>query len=135
MRTTVMAGERLVVQPDVLGPVALVVLSLVVAVALPVVASKQMTPALLREHYVLSKPGRIIVLAWLLLGVLSVNTAAAALAATIYPVSWATTALSVSMVAVVILYIVRYRAAVRAYEREAFDEHDGERELPDGSPT
>ncbi|MET4100221.1 hypothetical protein ABIB37_002458 [Agrococcus sp. UYP10] len=130
MRTAAMVGERLVVQPDLPGSVALVVLSVVVAVALPVVASRQMTPALLREHYLLSKPGSILVLAWLLLGALTVLTLAAALAATVYPVFWATTALSVSMVAVVLLYLVRYRAAVRAYERDALDQHDGDREPP-----
>lgn len=100
------------------------------ALALPAVASWRLTPAVLREHFLLSKPGRVVATSVLLLLVLGVTGTLVALAAIVHPFLWATEALVLSELAVVLVYLVRYRAAARAFS-ERIGEPDRHRRESD----
>lgn len=112
-----------------LGLWPVVAVCLVVAVAIPVSAARQLTPELLREAYVLSKPGRVVATAVVLLVALTATGAATALLAIVVPAFWAVEATIVSGIGVVVLYLVRYRAAARAYDGGGLGEPDD-----DGAP-
>lgn len=114
---------------DDLGLWPVVAVCLVVAIAIPASAARQLTPGLLREAYVITKPGRVIAIAVVLLVLLAAVGAGVALLAIAVPAFWAVEATMVSGIGVVVLYLVRYRAAARAYDGGGLGEPDD-----DGAP-
>ncbi len=109
----------------------LVAVSIGAALALPAAAWRRLTPDVLREHYVLYTPGRVAAAMALLLVAHGVAGAVVALAALHHSSLWATAALILSGLAVILIYLVRYRAAARAFAREVLGEPDGARGHPD----
>lgn len=109
----------------------LVAVSIGAALALPAAAWRRLTPDVLREHHVLYGPGRVVATMALLLVVHGIAGAVLALAAIHHPFVWATAALILSGIAVILIYLVRYRAAARAFAREVLGRPDGARGHPD----
>lgn len=103
------------------------------AVAIPVSTARQLTPELLREASVVSKPGRVAAMAVVLLVTLTATGAATALLAIVVPAFCAVEATITSGIGVVILYLVRYRAAVRASDGGGLGKPDRDGDAP-GAP-
>jgi hypothetical protein len=103
---------------------ALVVASVALALALPFVAARRFTPALLREAYVLSRPGVVITMLVVALVLLSTQALLFGLLALAHPFLWSTTASMVSGIVVVAMYWSRYRSAARTYDGGPVEEEE-----------
>jgi hypothetical protein len=121
---TASMAVQVLAQPDPFVVIAGVVLNVALALVLPWIALRRMTPGSLREHFVLSKRGRVVAATVVLLALLALVGAVVALAAIHHPFLWATEALILSSIGVVVIYLVRFRAAARAYVGGGVEEHD-----------
>ena len=99
-----------------------VVASVALALALPCIAARRLTPAMLREAYVLSRPGVVIAMLVAALVLLGTQALLFGLLALAHPFLWSTTALMVSGIVVVAMCWSRYRSAARTYEGGAIEE-------------
>lgn len=97
----------------------LVVLAAVLAIGLPVLTLRRTgRPEDLREHVLLSRPGRVEVGCVAGIVVQSMGVVAFALLATAHPFLWGIVALSLGSVVAAALYLHRFRRALRALEAE-----------------
>lgn len=87
----------------------IVVLSLILTVALPVMAGRYVgTHNRLRELWVTSRPGVVPAVCAAAIVLLLVSGAACSLGALVYPVLWATVALHVGGIAAILIVILAY---------------------------